>query len=194
MIDLTGMSGTSPWDADPVNDLLAPAEVTLLTRIYTNHFGEGRGALYSDPDRRGPSQRLMRSLNALGVIEFMDARSGGWERGMWGARLTCVGANAVFRADPRTQADGSTLDGHTGCSGAWLTDGTCTGCNKDRPLDRTAYDAYLVALDDEARHEQEKGPRLFCIEHGRIRRRDVTTTKVCRQGGTIFHDGGLMRV
>jgi hypothetical protein len=191
MIDLPGLS---PWSADPVNDMLAPAEVALLTRIYTNHFGEGRGVLYSEPGRRSPSQRLMRSLHALGVVEFMDARAGGWERGMWGARLTCVGANAVFRADPRAQADGTVLDGHPGCTGAWLADGTCTGCNRSRPLDRAAYDSYLDALDPDDRDEQERGPRLFCIEHGRIRRRDITTTKVCRQSGTVFHDGGLMRV
>lgn len=191
MIDLPGLS---PWSAPVLNEDLAAAELTLLRRVYLNHFGEGRGVLYSEPGRRSPSQRLMRSLDALGVVEFVDARAGGWERGMWGSRLTCLGANAVFRADPRTQPDGTVLDGHPGCVGAWLPNGACTGCTAKRPLDRTAYDAYLDALDGEMRSEQERGPRLFCIEHGRQRRADITTQKVCRQNGTVFHDGGLMRV
>ena len=188
MIDTYGFA---PWSAEPVNDVLTASDLTLLRRIYTGHFGEGRGVVYSEPGRRSPTQRLMRSLHALGVVEFMDEHAGGWDRGMWGARLTCLGANAAFRDEHRS---GTYLDGHPGCEGGWLPDGTCTGCSQRRPLDRAAYDAYLDALDTDARIEQERGPQLYCIEHGYLRRRDITTTKVCRQPGTVFHDGGLMRV
>lgn len=190
----------APWKADPGN-LLSPEELTLLYRICTGQYGDGCGVVYSAPGRRRPSQRLLRTLDGLGVIQFTDAAAGNWERGMWGARLTCAGANAVFRGYPvQLGGTGSVpggvtrLDGHPGCTGGWQPDGSCTNCPAKRPLDRTAYETYLAALSPAGRDEQINGPQLYCIEHGWMRRADITTTKVCRLPGTVFHDGGLFRV
>jgi hypothetical protein len=193
------LARTAPWNADPC-DSLSQGELKLLYRICTGHYGDP-GAIYSAPGRRQPSQRLLRALDGLGVIEFTDAKGGNWERGMWGARLTCAGANAVFRAypvrpgEPNANPGGVTrLDGHPGCAGGWRPDGNCTNCSSKRPLDRRAYEIYLDALTPSDRDEQVNGPQLWCIEHGWMRRADVTTVKVCRLPGTVFHDGGVSRV
>jgi hypothetical protein len=190
----------APWEAPP-GDLLSRQELALLARIYTGRYGDGPGVIYSSPGRRLPSQRLLRSLDSRGVIQFTDAEAGRWERGMWGARLTCRGANAVFRGYPVRPGgrgpglgDVTHLDGHPGCPGGWRPDGNCESCPAKRPLDRTAYEAYLAALDPGGRDEQLNGPQLYCVEHGWMRRTDITTTKVCRLPGTVFHDGGLFRV
>jgi hypothetical protein len=190
----------APWKADPGN-LLSPEELALLHRICTGQFGDGPSVVYSSPGRGRPSQRLLRALDGLGVIQFTDATAGNWERGMWGARLTCAGANAVFRGypvhliGPGPDPGGVTgLDGHPGCTGGWRPDGACTNCPAKRPLDKAAYEAYLAALGPARRDEQVNGPQLFCTEHGWLRRADITTTKVCRLPGTVFHDGGLFRV
>lgn len=181
--------------------LLSPGELTLLSRIYIGQYGDGPGVVYSAPGRRHPSPRLLRTLDGLGVIQFTDAAAGNWERGMWGARLTCAGANVVFRGYPvRTGEPGADLgdviqlDGHPGCTGGWRPDGSCTNCRVRRPLDRAAYETYLGALGSGERDEQLNGPQLYCIEHGWMRRPDITTTKVCLLPGTVFHDGGLFRV
>ena len=55
-------------------------------------------------------------------------RQMGWDQGMWGARLTCVGMNAVFRHD-----GGSDRDSHPGCHGYWAADGVCDTCSAVRP-------------------------------------------------------------
>jgi hypothetical protein len=196
---LSALRGTRlpPWQADP-GEFLSPEALALLHRICTGQYGDGPGVIYSAPGRRRPSQRLLRTLDDLGVIQFTDAATGNWGRGMWGARLTCVGANAVFRGHPVQHAadpgDVIQLDGHPGCTGGWRPDGDCTSCPATRPLDRAAYETYLAALDPGRRDRQRNGPQLYCIEHGWIRRADITTTKVCRFPGTVFHDGGLFRV
>lgn len=190
----------APWNAVPGN-LLSPQELAMLHRICTGGYGDGPCVVYSAPGRRRPSQRLLRALDGRGVIQFTDAAAGNWERGMWGARLTCAGANAVFRGypaqpgGPGTDPGGVTrLDGHPGCAGGWRPDGGCTNCPARRPLDRAAYEAYLAALGPAGRDEQVCGPQLYCIEHGWMRQADITTAKVCRLPGTVFHDGGLFRV
>lgn len=200
--DLRALAGAYPlpWEAEP-DDLLSSGELTLLHRIYIGQYGDGTGVIYSARGRRLPSQRLLRALDGLGVIQFTDAEAGKWERGMWGARLTCAGANAVFRGYPvrlgEHRADPGhviQLDGHPGCTGGWRPDGNCTNCSAERPLDKAAYKTYLAALDPGGRDEQLNGPQLYCIEHGWMRRAAITTTKVCRLPGTVFHDGGLFRV
>jgi hypothetical protein len=190
----------APWMAAP-GGLLSSTELALLYRICTGQYGDGPGVIYSAPGRRRPSQRLLRTLDGLGVIQFTDAAAGKWDRGMWGARLICAGANAVFRGYPvrlgepgADPGDVVQLDGHAGCPGGWRPDGNCTSCPARRPLDRASYEAYLAALDPGGRDEQLSGPQLYCIEHGWMRRADITTTKVCRLPGTVFHDGGLFRV
>jgi len=193
------LAQSAPWNV-VADDLLSPGELRLLYRICAGEYGDP-GVIYSVRGRRYPSQRLLRTLDGLGVIQFTDTAAGKWERGMWGARLTCAGANAVFRAWPIRPAEpgagpgGVTrLDGHPGCMGGWRPDGTCTSCLAKRPLDRAAYDIYVAALDPDRRDEQLTGPQLYRIEHGWLRRADITTAKVCRLPGTVFHDGGLARL
>lgn len=194
----------TPWRIEPSDLDLTQSEVTLLHGILVGRY-DGYSMIYSGPGR--PSAKRMRLLSSLGVVTFIDAAEGNWERGMWGARLTCVGANAVARNDGavRLNADGvkdlnatgdgvTILDSHPGCAGGWLADGTCTDCPRLRPLDLAAYTDYLAVLDPDERAEQVKGPRLYCVEHGYLRRRHITTTKTCPLDGTDMHDRGLMRV
>lgn len=186
--------GMTPWAQPPVNSSLSPREVELLLGVYAGDFGEDPGVVFSAPGRRYPTQALLRSLHHLGVIEFVDAEDGGWERGMWAARLTCVGANAAFRHVPPHGGQKGSLDLHPGCGGHWLPRGTCDSCRAVRPLDRHAYAGYLAALQAEDEDRQRRAPRLYCIEHGFMRREHINTQKVCRLVGTHMHDGGLFRV
>lgn len=174
---------------------LSEHDLTVLFRVYTGQYGGGYAVVYSEPGRREPTQRHLVSLASLDLVEFYDAASSGWDRGMWAARLTCVGANAVFRGERASEHHDTYpgLDGHPGCSGYWLPEGACTTCRAKRPLDHQAYLDYLDAIDEEARAAQIKGPQLWCVEHGWMRQADVTTTKVCRLAGTHFHDGALQR-
>lgn len=87
---------------------------------------------------------------------------------MWGARLTCAGANAVFRGYPvrpgepgADPAEVVELDGHPGCTGGWQPDGNCTNCSARRPLDRAAYETYLAALGPGERDGQLNDPQLY---------------------------------
>lgn len=185
---------TFPWAADPLtDDDLTRQMRTVLRTMYLGAYGSGRGVVYSEPGRREPYQTTLKALARLGAVDFYDAKSSGWERGMWGARLTCVGANTVFRAIQVTTPEG-TLDEHPRCGGGWRPNGTCTSCTAQRPLDADAYLAYVDALSEDDRTRQINGPRLYCLEHGWVRTRDITTQKVCRLTGTDFHDGGLQRV
>jgi len=66
--------------------------------------------------------------------------------------------------------------------------------SRDLQPDQRAYDDYLSSLTgDDLKHESAS-PDLFCIEHGYMRRRDITTQKVCGLPGSSFHGGGLMRI
>jgi hypothetical protein len=201
------------WEVSTPTDL-TPFEVALLRRVYTGAFGDGPGLVYGEGETARPSHHsgdlsqpgasvdtaaTLRALTGLGAIEWLDHRSQrGWSTGMWGARLTVVGANAVFCAERKTATDSQAgLDGHPGCRGHWRRDGTCTGCRALRPLDRTAYLSYLDALSDVDRATalgQADGPQLFCVEHGYLGRAQISTDKTCRLPGTHLHDGGLFRV
>jgi|GEM_PF-4444263 len=172
-----------PWRASPTVDDFTKAEIALLGGIYTGAYGDP-GIIYSSPGRRTPNQKTLRALDSLSVIDFYDADQGGWSRGMWGARLTCLGANVAFRA---------AANAHLGCGGTWQPDGSCDHCRQLRPLDDAAYADYLLALQPDDRDWQSKGPQLYCTEHGWMRRSNVTTTKTCHQQGTPFHEGGLYR-
>lgn len=185
-----------PWSATAITeDDLTPLEVASLRKVYAPDE-DGRGLAYGS-QVTAHAKRLSRMAH-LGLVEFTDAKAGGWETGMWGARLTCVGANAVFRIDAEYLVEGEgKRDVHPGCGGYWLLEGECSKCQAFRPLDLEAYGDYLVYLeinepDEHAR--QISGPQLWCTEHGYMRARHITTTKVCHQPGTHLHDGGLVRM
>ena len=145
--------------------------------------------------------RMFRAMTAARLVVFTNAAAGGWVPGMWSAHLTYVGWNALFR-----HYGDASGDRHIGscdlrgknrsprCPGSWLIDGTCGTCGAVRPLDEVAYQAYLGSLDSVQRDLQVNGPRLLCPEHGRMRRRHITTKKVCMLAGTDRHDGGLNRL
>lgn len=183
---------TFPWRITPADLTFDLGDLTLLHRMYSGRFGEGRGVVYSQAGRPDPSVEQLVRLHRIGVVEFYSGRQMGWDQDMWGARLTCVGMNAVFRHD-----GGSDRQSHPGCHGYWAADGVCDTCSAVRPLDAKAYAEYLVAARDINPFEAERqanGPQLYCIEHGFMRRIHITTTKVCRLPGTEFHDGGLARI
>lgn len=182
-----------PWTAPVLNDLLSPAELRVLVEMALGHFDDERGIAYSQVGRRRPTQTTMRDLHRLGCVEFIDAKAGRWERGMWSARLTALGANAAARHEAG-QVEGQLLDRHTGCDGFWRPDGTCTAGSHLRPLDNVAYHAMTAALPDEQAAVERRAPRLWCIEHGRLRSHHITTKKVCQLPGTHLHDGGLFRI
>lgn len=186
---MTITSLTSPA-YDPYAVAVDPGELTasdrrVLHALYEGAYGDP-WAVYSDPSRRTPSRPQMRALASLGLVTFLDGKDAGWAKDMWGAWLTCLGANTVFRSGP------GEFGSHPGC-GQWRVDGTCTGCRSRRPLDADAYAAYLRALGTVEREHQESGPRLFCVEHGWVRRDEITTQKVCRLRGSNKHDPSLIR-
>jgi hypothetical protein len=167
---------------------------------------EAGGVAYNTGDtRRDRTQaRTFSRLALAGAVTFTDAAAGGWERGMWAAHLTANGWNALFRWYAVSTDDG-VRDRHIGrvdikghhrrpCEGYWNLDGTCDTCGALRPLDGIAYRLYLDALAPEAREVEERAPRLWCTEHGRMRAAHITTQKVCLLPGSDFHDGGLARI
>lgn len=206
-----GAPAEAPWRIEPTDLDLTQDEKVLAFHIHVGRYG-GYSTIYSDPQRRYPSQRQMKTLASLGVVTFIDAREGGWPRGTWAARLTCVGANVAARQDGQVRlneagekdlnapaATATILDGHPGCPGGWRPDGTCTDCRRLRPLDLAAYRAYLDSLDPRALDAQVNGPQLYCIEHGYLRTQHITTSKTCQirrpqMSVTDMHDGGLFRV
>lgn len=183
----------APWSAPVLNLLLSPAEAHLLVDLAVGAFGDEPGMVFSEPGRRRPTQAMLRRLHRLGCVQFTDAAAGRWDPGMWGARLTVLGANAAYRHEAR-DLDGQRLDRHVGCDGFWLPDGTCTVANHLRPLDSPAHQRMMAALPKNELAEERRAPRLWCVEHGRLRTRHITTQKVCHLPGTHLHDGGLFRI
>lgn len=180
---------------------ITPAEERVLRAA----ADDGGVAYNTGNTRRDNSHaRTFARLATMNVVTFTDAAAGGWERGMWAAHLTANGWNALFRWHA-TEIDGETRDRHIGridikghhrrpCEGYWNLDGTCDTCGALRPLDDIAYRVYLDALAPEAREVEERAPRLWCTEHGRMRAAHITTQKVCLLPGSDFHDGGLARI
>lgn len=120
-----------PWQVPARHALLTPSEIRTLTGVYLGEFGDGPWLVYSNDEQHRPARRMLRALHDLHMIELMENEPG-WTPTMWGARLTCVGANTVFRA---------ANNAHPGCpgDGHWLPTGDCTGCRARRPLDMDAY-------------------------------------------------------
>ena len=179
----------SPHGYRPEPEFLTRDDLVVLTNMLVDDDESGRGMVYSSPGHRNPTQRHLRALDGMGLVEFIGWRAGGWDRGMWAARLTVLGKNVAYRG-----LAGTGPDTHVGCGGAWLPSGGCTGCRNERDLDREAYEDWLDALDPQARRREQHGPRLFCIEHGFLRQKHVRTDKTCGQPGTPLHDGGLLRL
>lgn len=176
-------------------------DADLLTRMYSGAFGDGPW-LASGTNLNAAARRCQR-LAVHGLVTYTDAGTGGWEPGMWLARLTCLGANAAFRSAAAHVVPGEgKRDTHPGtatdpCGGHWLLEGICSRCEAPRPLDRDAYEdylGYLEANEPDDYEQQVSGPQLWCTEHGYMRTRDITTTKTCRLPGTYLHDGGLDRL
>lgn len=183
----TPFSGRKVGHATVVTlDELTTPERRLLTNMYAGKYGEPQ-TVYSEPGRSSPSRPTMRALASLGLVTYLEGRDAGWDPQMWGAALTCVGSNVVFRAA------GGPYGTHPGC-GPWNALGRCLGCRAKRPLDAVAYEDYLDALSDEDCAHQLAGPRLYCVEHGWVRRDDITTQKVCLSKGTAMHEPSLFRV
>lgn len=173
---------------------LTPAEARLLRLVLHGRPADGvePWTLYSgaaSPRTDTSRRRALQRLEPTGVVEVFLGVEMGWDASMWGARLTCLGANSLYRFDG---------DVHTECpalsNAPWAQSGTCTGCSRPRPLDAEAYRTHLAALSPFGYCEQVNGPQLYCAEHGWVRKADVNSMKVCRLEGTVFHDGGLDRV
>jgi hypothetical protein len=196
---MTMLTPIHPWKSEPIylGEGLDKRDVTLLRDVYLGSAGDGPWMAYGSAINAA-AKRCQR-LAVLGLVEFSDWRTQhGWERGMWVARLTSLGANAVFRSDADYAVPGEgKRDRHPGCGGHWLLEGTCSRCGSFRPLDADAYDdylGYLSANEPDAYETQIMGPRLWCTEHGHLRTRHITTQKICLQPGTHLHDGGLQRI
>ncbi len=127
-----------------------------------------------------------RQLARRGLVRYFNSRDGGWPAGMWAAYPTCNGHNAMWRHARDTHVDG--------CRARWNRDGSCSGCGAARLLDLAAYEAYLSALSSEERAKELSTSALWCLEHGYLRRADVTTKKMCRLPGSSIHHGMLDRV
>lgn len=135
---------------------------------------------------RTPVARRARDLARRGLAQYISGARGGWSPGTWGAYPTCNGFNAMWRHAGDTHVDG--------CGSPWSSTGICTGCRTRRLLDLPAYEQYLKALPEDARHNETRTSALWCIEHGYIRQADATTQKTCPRTGSPLHDGGLNRV
>lgn len=161
------------------------AEAELLRAMILD-----RGTVYSGESGAASKDRVLASELALmghnNLVTFVDAAGGGWDKGMWGATITCVGSNAAYRffGTPERHVHVSTR-----CDGSWNLDGTCTGCSELRELDADAWDVYVSVTSDDLPRA-----RLYCVEHGFMRERHVKTTKTCPLVGTENHDVGLMRM
>ncbi|WP_016894104.1 hypothetical protein [Mycobacteroides abscessus] len=130
--------------------------------------------------------RRCRQLARKGLARYVNSVEGGWPAGMWAAYPTCNGLNAMWRHAGDTHVDR--------CGAPWNPDGTCSGCRTRRPLDLPAYEQYLAALTIPDRQAELRTSALWCIEHGYIRRIDVTIQKTCPFKGSSIHDGGLDRI
>lgn len=141
-------------------------------------------ALYSDS--QGATRSLVKGLADLGAFRWIDHRQGGWERGMWGAVLTCVGFNALWQADGDRHSDG--------CDSAWLPDGICSGCNTLRRLDLTAWQDYIAAGG--LTESERRRSALWCDEHGYLRPdRQWRTDKTCHvTPASSEHETNTIRV
>lgn len=134
----------------------------------------------------GALARRSRALAHKSLVRYRNSAEGGWPAGMWAAYPTCNGINAMWRHAGDTHVER--------CGAPWNPNGTCSGCGAQRLLDLPAYENYLGALPDRDRVTQLATSALWCIEHGYLRRADVTTTKTCRFTGSAIHDSGLHRV
>lgn len=130
--------------------------------------------------------RRCRQLARKRLARYVNSAQGGWPAGMWAAYPTCNGFNAMWRHAGDTHIDR--------CGSPWNSGGTCSGCRTRRRLDLPAYEQYLAALSIPDRQAELRTSALWCIEHGYIRRIDVTTQKTCPFKGSSVHDGGLDRI
>jgi hypothetical protein len=177
----TGLSGTRfDWMTPPVTVTNTEAHFLFEAAL------SGDCALYGEHTSERDA-RTARALRDQGCVQYFTGKDCGWEAGMWGAYLTCVGWNAMWRffGDIHT-------DGH--CGQAWRPDGLCGGCGAKRYLDAQAWADRLATLVPADRERETARSRLWCPEHGFIRAADVRTDKVCQLAGSTRHDGGLNRV
>lgn len=176
--ELPSMLSVPLWQYPPLNVTKAEAAVlAVAARCGGAVFGSSGTA---------PGARTAKALAVKGALFWLSAREAGWERGMWGAYLTCVGWNALWRSAGDTHVNG--------CGQPWLPDGCCTGCSELRRLDLAAWEAMLGTLDPTQRASEVSRAALWCPEHGYLRQRHVTTAKVCMLPGSALHDGGVARL
>lgn len=161
-------------------EISEPESATLLA-IATHP-----GRMIGGTTPRTAVARRCRQLARKGLAQYVNSAQGGWPAGMWATYPTCNGLNAMWRHAGDTHIDR--------CGSPWNADGTCSGCRTRRRLDLPAYEQYLAALSIPDRQAELRTSALWCIEHGYIRRTDVTTQKTCRFKGSSIHDGGLDRI